>query len=177
MVKVNKKKNVNNNNVLKIESEHLRLAILLNNNLEFQYKWNLIYKYILIFIKFSTHFYYIYRNKMHAIFVLNVLNDCVRDVPIYIYINTWIQLKINWNKIAKRAWKSEDVNCEIFIRIYYIFHKEQIKIDIGFSKFIRIIFVFLLILCWLNKKNNINRENFNSMRLMQCIISRYIREK
>lgn len=38
MVKVNKKKNVNNNNVLKIESEHLRLAILLNNNLEFQYK-------------------------------------------------------------------------------------------------------------------------------------------
>lgn len=84
MVKVNKKKNVNNNNVLKIESEHLRLAILLNNNLEFQYKWNLIYKYILIFIKFSTHFYYIYRNKMHAIFVLNVLNDYVRDVPIYI---------------------------------------------------------------------------------------------
>lgn len=51
MVKVNKKKNVNNNNVLKIESEHLRLAILLNNNLEFQYKWNLIYKYILIFYK------------------------------------------------------------------------------------------------------------------------------
>jgi len=54
LVKVNKKKNVNNNNILKIESEYLRLAILLNNNLEFQYKWNLIYKYILIFIKFST---------------------------------------------------------------------------------------------------------------------------
>lgn len=58
MVKVNKK-NVNNNNVLKIESEHLRLAILLNNNLEFQYKWNLIYKYILIFIKFSTFLLYL----------------------------------------------------------------------------------------------------------------------
>jgi len=38
LVKVNKKKNVNNNNILKIESEYLRLAILLNNNLEFQYK-------------------------------------------------------------------------------------------------------------------------------------------
>lgn len=96
MTKVNKKKNVNNNNVLKIESEHLRLAILLNNNLEFQYKWNLIYKYILIFIKFSTHFYYIYRNKMHAIFVLNVLNDC--EGCSYIYINTWTQLKINYLK-------------------------------------------------------------------------------
>lgn len=59
MVKVNKKKNVNNNNVLKIESEHLRLAILLNNNLEFQYKWNLIYKYTLIFIKFSTFLLYL----------------------------------------------------------------------------------------------------------------------
>lgn len=35
-VKVNKKKSVNNNNILKVELEYLRLATLLNNNLEFQ---------------------------------------------------------------------------------------------------------------------------------------------
>lgn len=36
MVKVNKKKSINNNNILKVELEYLRLATLLNNNLEFQ---------------------------------------------------------------------------------------------------------------------------------------------
>lgn len=122
MVKVNKKKNVNNNNVLKIESEHLRLAILLNNNLEFQYKWNLIYKYILIFIKFST-------------FIIFVLIKCTlfllmywmivwgMFLYIYKYTNT-TEDKLFGIKIAKRAWKSEDL-MKSWSEHITIFHKEK----------------------------------------------------
>lgn len=51
---------------------------------------------------------------MHAVFVLNVLNDCMWGMFLYIYkyMNTTKE-KFSEIKIAKRARRSEDINCEI----------------------------------------------------------------
>lgn len=47
---------------------------------------------------------------MHAVFVLNVLNNCVKDVPIYIYkYMNIIKDKLSGIKIVKRARRSEDI--------------------------------------------------------------------